>query len=75
MSSFASKLKRLKSAMREWNKSSFGNVQDNVTLVESRVKDSETIYDSNPSDSTLADLNHARATLLRALAEGELFWK
>lgn len=44
---FASKLKRLKSALRTWNKDVFGDVFENVKQAELRLRDFEKQYESS----------------------------
>lgn len=75
MLNFALKLKRLKGVLREWNKTTVGNIFDKLLVAEQRLKDMECAFDTSGSDQDLIRLNHAQAEHLRALADEESFWK
>lgn len=75
MYKFSCKLRRLRTALRVWNKNDFGNVFRNARLAEDRVKKLENVFDASQVEADLANLNRAQADLLRSLAEEEDFWR
>ncbi|KAL3516792.1 hypothetical protein ACH5RR_023694 [Cinchona calisaya] len=59
-------LKRLKDALKAWNKDIFGNVFDNICLAENRVDDEELRFQSDPSEECHESLHQAQVELLLA---------
>ncbi|KAL0317839.1 UNVERIFIED_CONTAM: hypothetical protein Sangu_2198200 [Sesamum angustifolium] len=68
------KLTRLKHCLKEWNKTVFGNVFDNVVAAEG-LKEADEAYDQDPCDRTLVERNRCSAELVRVLAQEETFWR
>ncbi|KAL0293181.1 UNVERIFIED_CONTAM: hypothetical protein Sangu_3243100 [Sesamum angustifolium] len=68
------KLTRLKHCLKEWNKTVFGNVFDNVAAAERGLKEADEAYDQDPCDRTLVEHNRCSAKLVRVLAQEETFW-
>ncbi|KAL0304663.1 UNVERIFIED_CONTAM: hypothetical protein Scaly_2562200 [Sesamum calycinum] len=68
------KLTRLKHCLKEWNKTVFGNVFDNVAAAERGLKETDEAYDQDPCDRTLVERNRCSAELVRVLAQEETFW-
>ncbi|KAL0283603.1 UNVERIFIED_CONTAM: hypothetical protein Sangu_2878400 [Sesamum angustifolium] len=69
------KLTHLKHYLKEWNKTVFGNVFDNVAAAERVVKEADEAYDQDPCDRTLVERNWCSAELVRVLAQEEAFWR
>ncbi|KAK4411853.1 hypothetical protein Sango_0258300 [Sesamum angolense] len=69
------KLTRLKHCLKEWNKTVFGNVFDNVVAAERGLKEPDEAYDQDPCDRTLVEHNRCSAELVRVLAQEETFWR
>ncbi|KAL0284412.1 UNVERIFIED_CONTAM: hypothetical protein Sangu_2827900 [Sesamum angustifolium] len=65
------KLTRL--CLKEWNKTVFGNVLDNVAAAERGLKEADEAYDQDPCDRTLVERNRCSAELVRVLAQDEAF--
>ncbi|KAL0307551.1 UNVERIFIED_CONTAM: hypothetical protein Scaly_2979400 [Sesamum calycinum] len=59
------KLTRLKHCLKEWNKTVFGNVFDNVAAAERGLKEADEAYDQDPCDRTLVERNRCSAELKR----------
>ncbi|XP_031100721.1 uncharacterized protein LOC116004702 [Ipomoea triloba] len=75
MRALAFKLKRLKQALRSWNRDIFGNVFDRIKNHENLVADIEKQYDNCPSPENRALLHKHHADLLLALKQEEMFWR
>ncbi|XP_019190133.1 PREDICTED: uncharacterized protein LOC109184574 [Ipomoea nil] len=75
MRALAYKLKRLKIALKVWNKEIFGNVFDRVKVLEAGVAAAKHTYASNPSEESRASLHALQADLLMALKQEECFWR
>ncbi|KAL0324721.1 UNVERIFIED_CONTAM: putative ribonuclease H protein [Sesamum calycinum] len=69
------KLTRLKHCLKEWNKTVFGNVFDNVAAAERGLKEADEAYDQDPCDRTLVERNQCSAELVQVLAQEETFWR
>ncbi|KAL0368333.1 UNVERIFIED_CONTAM: hypothetical protein Scaly_1052200, partial [Sesamum calycinum] len=69
------KLTRLKHCLKEWNKTVFENVFDNVAAAERGLKEADEAYDQDPCDRTLVERNRCSAELVRVLAQEETFWR
>ncbi|KAL0288268.1 UNVERIFIED_CONTAM: hypothetical protein Sangu_2665900 [Sesamum angustifolium] len=69
------KLTRLKNYLKEWNKTVFGNVFDNVAAAEQGLKEADEAYDQDPCDRTLVERNRCSAELVQVLAQDEAFWR
>ncbi|KAL0282700.1 UNVERIFIED_CONTAM: hypothetical protein Sradi_7254200 [Sesamum radiatum] len=68
-------LTRLKHCLKEWNKTVFGNVFDNVAAAERGLKEADEAYDQDPCDRTLVERNRCSTELVRVLAQEEAFWR
>ncbi|KAL2248543.1 UNVERIFIED_CONTAM: putative ribonuclease H protein [Sesamum indicum] len=75
MFAFQQKLHRIKAALKLWNTEVFGNIFQNITDAEQRVKIAEQAYDGDPSDENLIAMNKATAELTFALSVEESYWK
>ncbi|CAI9094816.1 OLC1v1030616C1 [Oldenlandia corymbosa var. corymbosa] len=75
MLAFSLKLRRLKLALKEWNKLHFGDVFQNLKLAEDKVKELEIAYDRSGHMNDRQNLSLARAHLLQKLKEHDDFWK
>ncbi|KAK4392729.1 hypothetical protein Sango_2050700 [Sesamum angolense] len=69
------KLTRLKHCLKEWNKTVFGNVFDNVAAAERGLKEADEAYDQDPCDRTLVERNRCSAEMVQVLAQNEAFWR
>ncbi|XP_058776647.1 uncharacterized protein LOC131650967 [Vicia villosa] len=70
------KLQILKSRLKDWNKHTFGNVQDKVKDSEDSLKQiQDKIVEDGPSDSLEAMERNAQVQLDLALQREEIFWK
>ncbi|XP_058761210.1 uncharacterized protein LOC131634556 [Vicia villosa] len=70
------KLQILKVKLKEWNKTTFGNVHDNVKLAEERLLNiQEKIVKEGHSDNLDATEKEAQLHLNIALQREEIFWK
>ncbi|XP_031100850.1 uncharacterized protein LOC116004818 [Ipomoea triloba] len=69
------KLKRLKQALRVWNREIFGNVFDQVRNLDQSVSDAEKRFDASPTQENRELLSYAQASLLQALKLEEIYWK
>ncbi|KAL0423299.1 UNVERIFIED_CONTAM: hypothetical protein Sradi_0864700 [Sesamum radiatum] len=69
------KLTRLRHCLKEWNKTVFGNVFDNVATTERGLKEADEAYDQDPCNRTLVERNRCSAELVRVLAQEETFWR
>ncbi|KAK4389819.1 hypothetical protein Sango_2318900 [Sesamum angolense] len=69
------KLTRLKHCLKEWNKTVFGNVFDNVAAAERGLKETDEVYDQDPCDCAFVERNRCSAELVRVLAQEETFWR
>jgi hypothetical protein len=76
MSILNQKLKLLNFKLKEWNKKSFGNVNEIVTSAEHNLQViQENIQLNGPSDLLLADEKSANIVLEDALSKQEVFWQ
>lgn len=73
MFKFSSKLKHLKSVLKEWNRQVFGNIAVNIQQAEREVKRLETIFDASQLIDYQVHLNCAQAQLFKTLAEEAKF--
>jgi len=70
------KLKRLKIALKEWNKNTFGDIHVKVKDDETHLNHIQMQIDSNGSSSTLLNpQKQAQMNLDEALNMQEVFWK
>jgi len=70
------KLKMLKEKLKEWNKNIFGNVTDNVKVVEDLLKHiQDQLTASGPSEVLLDQEREAQLSLENALKIEEVFWQ
>ncbi|VFQ90414.1 unnamed protein product [Cuscuta campestris] len=75
MRGFSNKLKELKSAIRKWNKDTFGDIFQNLKKAEEEAITAELSYDSNPIESNREAWSQAMANLLLATKKETDFWK
>uniref|UniRef100_A0A0V0H9Y4 Putative ovule protein n=1 Tax=Solanum chacoense TaxID=4108 RepID=A0A0V0H9Y4_SOLCH len=69
------KLKRVKSALVQWSKTTFGNIFQQVATLEDLVKTKEIQLEINPSGENRNALKMAEAKLKRYLHIEEEYWK
>ncbi|GAU46447.1 hypothetical protein TSUD_402140 [Trifolium subterraneum] len=70
------KLKRLKEALKVWNKNSFGNVHDHVKQAETRLQIIQDKMDSSGHTNTLMNMeNQAKIDLDTTLNLQVMFWQ
>ncbi|GAU48100.1 hypothetical protein TSUD_133200 [Trifolium subterraneum] len=70
------KLQLLKAKLKDWNKSKFGNVQDNVKMAEDTLKKIQMqIEENGHSDVLSTQERNAKINLDAALQIEEVFWK
>ncbi|XP_027150341.1 phospholipid-transporting ATPase 2-like [Coffea eugenioides] len=72
---FAQKLKRLKRALSEWNRNVFGNIFENIARTKEEVRQKELRLEEEDNEETRIQLSHAKANLLKCLANEEIYWK
>ncbi|XP_019166800.1 PREDICTED: uncharacterized protein LOC109162584 [Ipomoea nil] len=75
MRALSYKLKRLKMALKDWNKHSFGNIFGRIKTLESEVALAECRHANNPSGESRTALQAKQADLMLALKQEESFWK
>ncbi|XP_071928156.1 uncharacterized protein [Coffea arabica] len=69
------KLQRTKQALRQWSRSSFGDIFLEIRSAEQNVVEAEIAHDDHPSDELLINLQEAHAQLRNALVVEEEFWR
>ncbi|KAI0494663.1 hypothetical protein KFK09_024805 [Dendrobium nobile] len=69
------KMARLKQCIRYWNKNVFKNIFSNILEAEHKVLDMEDIFEANPSEDNLSNLNQAKNLLSQLQVQEESFWK
>ncbi|KAK6131947.1 hypothetical protein DH2020_034308 [Rehmannia glutinosa] len=69
------KLIRAKQCLKSWNKSVFGNIFDNVKIMEEEVANRESVFDNDPSDSNRMLMKESYARLARAMSVEEDYWR
>ncbi|VFQ92718.1 unnamed protein product [Cuscuta campestris] len=74
MSGFAEKLKILKTAIKEWNVSTFGDIFENVKMAEEEALARQNSFDNNPTEDNRAAANLASAKLLNACKREASYW-
>ena len=67
------KLRKMKQALRQWSRSSFGDIFLEIRSAEQKVAEAELAHDDNPSEELLIQLHKARARLRNALVVEEEF--
>lgn len=72
---FSQKLKRLKAALRLWNRDHFGNVHTNIKRAEEDLRARELSFEQSGSDADLLSLNRAQAVFIRSQTEEKAFWR
>lgn len=75
LSRLVGKLKGLKKDQQAWNKSTFGNLYQNLALAEDEVLEAQKVYDEDPSPAHIEQLNGAKSRLLEVQLQEEVFWK
>ena len=73
MQILAAKLRVVKQALKQWSKTSFGDIFEGVRCAEREVVDVETKYDLELTDQLRYELHHAEAWLRHALTIEEGF--
>ena len=68
------KLHRTKQALRQWSRTSFGDIFSAVRMAEQNVVEVEIAHDEHPSDTLLTSLQEARVRLRHAFVVEEGFW-
>ncbi|XP_027118647.1 uncharacterized protein [Coffea arabica] len=71
----AQKLKRLRKALNEWNRSTFGDIFANIARAEDEVRHAELRLEEVENEETRMHWSHAQAKLLKCLADEETIWK
>lgn len=71
----AFKLRRLKAALKSWNKERFGNVHSNVATAEQEVVTLEQLFIADPSDDNHSNLEAAKDKLREVLLQEERYWR
>ncbi|XP_027152134.1 uncharacterized protein LOC113752202 [Coffea eugenioides] len=71
----ALKLRNVKNALKQWSRTTFGDIFQGARDAERMVTEAETAYDLDPTEQRRSELHHARARLRRALIVEEGFWK
>nr|XP_027061902.1 uncharacterized protein LOC113688298 [Coffea arabica] len=69
------KLRRVKHALRQWSRSSFGDIFFASRTAEQKVLEAEIAHDNHPSDGLLLSLQEERAKLRRAVVVEKEFWR
>ncbi|XP_071939195.1 uncharacterized protein [Coffea arabica] len=71
----ASKLRNVKNALKQWSRTTFGDIFERARSAERVVTEAEIAYDLDPTEQRRSELHHARARLRRALVVKESFWR
>ncbi|GAU10446.1 hypothetical protein TSUD_420660, partial [Trifolium subterraneum] len=70
------KLKRLRAALKEWNRSVFGNIDHNVKLAIEEVSSVQALIDANDFSAALQQRDfEAQLQLSKVLMQQEMFWR
>ncbi|EOX99837.1 Uncharacterized protein TCM_008802 [Theobroma cacao] len=72
---FWAKQRRLKQALKRWNKEVFRDIFHNLKVAEQRAADCEIIFQQEQSTENRATMNKAYAQLNHLLSVEELFWQ
>ncbi|VFQ68928.1 unnamed protein product [Cuscuta campestris] len=76
MRGLASKLQALKTILRNWSKSTFGDIFEELKKAETNAQRAQEAYETNPEDPTLrSTANEAYAKLIEATNRETTFWK
>ncbi|VFQ59744.1 unnamed protein product [Cuscuta campestris] len=76
MRGLASKLQALKTILRNWSKSTFGDIFEELKKAETNAQRAQEAYETNPEDPTLrSTTNEAYAKLIEATNRETTFWK
>jgi hypothetical protein len=76
MACLQQKLKRLKQALKVWNKDTFGNIHDNVSIAIGEVNRIQLLIDSGGiSDELMLQDYQAQLVLAKALVQHDGFWR
>ncbi|XP_071933944.1 uncharacterized protein [Coffea arabica] len=70
-----SRLRNVKNTLKQWSRTTFGDIFEGAYSAERVVAEAETEYDLDPTEQRQSELDHARAQLRRALVVDEGFWK
>jgi len=72
---FHHKLKRVKKALTQWSKETFGNIFQEIVTLEEIIKVKETQFERFPTTENREILHRAQAELKKQLNREEEFWK
>lgn len=72
---FHYKLKKVKRALAQWSKETFGNIFQEIATLEDTIKVLETQFEDTPSGENRSRLQKAQAELYTQLQREEEFWK
>ncbi|KAH0776301.1 hypothetical protein KY290_007712 [Solanum tuberosum] len=72
---FHYKLKKVKRALAQWSKETFGNIFQEIATLEDTIKVLETHFEDTPSGENRSRLQKAQAELYTQLQREEEFWK
>lgn len=75
MVKFTNKLKAVRKALKIWNRTHFGKVDQKVKLAEDRVMETEIKFDMDPTEPNKLLLCEAKRELDNRLQIKELFWR
>ncbi|XP_071939955.1 uncharacterized protein [Coffea arabica] len=70
-----SKLKNVKNALKQWSRTTFGDIFERARSAERVVTEVEIAYDLDPTEQGRSELHHARTRLRQALVVEEGFWR
>ncbi|XP_071927080.1 uncharacterized protein [Coffea arabica] len=71
----ASRLRNVKNTLKQWSRTTFGDIFEGACSAECVVAEAETEYDLDQTEQRRSELHHARARLRRAFVVEEGFWK
>uniref|UniRef100_A0A0V0IHV1 Putative ovule protein n=1 Tax=Solanum chacoense TaxID=4108 RepID=A0A0V0IHV1_SOLCH len=69
------KMKRLKTELTKWSKSTFGNIFQQIATLEDMIRVNETQLEMSPTEANRATLSKANAELKRYLKIEEEYWR
>ncbi|VFQ69368.1 unnamed protein product [Cuscuta campestris] len=75
MFGFAAKLKKLKNVLKEWNKTTFGDIFSSINQAELKAQVEQENFENSPTEENRSNSNLAAANLLLASKREVLFWK
>ncbi|KAL0368203.1 UNVERIFIED_CONTAM: Retrovirus-related Pol polyprotein from transposon TNT 1-94 [Sesamum calycinum] len=69
------KLRRLKQCLKQWNKTVFGDIFNNLKKAEKAVRQAERAFDTLPNDDNMFNMNRCTMEWSLALSIEEDFWR